>query len=120
MSNRTAVRAGPDTVEKRARHQLDLKFDLRTGRSLRLAKKVKQLDKGRSMLLTLRPDGNPQLLVVGRGHVIPLSISSNRQPARLIHRTSPYENAFHVIRRGDRMQPNTGVADWHPFISSPV
>ena len=67
MSNRTAVRAGPDTVEKRARHQLDLRFDLRTGRTLRLAKKVKQLDKGRSMLLTLRPDGEPMLLVVGRG-----------------------------------------------------
>ena len=42
MSNLTAVCAGPDTVEKRARHQLDLRFDLRTVRDLRLAKKVKQ------------------------------------------------------------------------------
>ena len=75
MSNKTAVRVDLYVLEKRVRRQLDLRFDLRTVRTLRLAKKVKQLDSGRSMLLTLRPDGEPQLLVVGRGFYRPLFIN---------------------------------------------
>ena len=72
--------AGPDTVEKRARHQLDLRVDFHTVRNLRLAKKVKQLDSGRSMLLTLRPDGEPMLLVVGRGFYRSVFINVTRAP----------------------------------------
>ena len=67
MFNQRAICAGLDALEKRARRQFHLRFGLHVGCDLRLAKKVKQLDSGRSMLLTLRPDGKPMLLVVGRG-----------------------------------------------------
>ena len=66
MFNQRAIRAGLDALEKRTCRQFYLRFGLHVGRDLRLAKKVKQLDKGRSMLLMLRPDGKPMLAVVMR------------------------------------------------------
>ena len=75
MFNQRAIRAGLDTLEKRGCRQFDLRFGLHAGRDLRLAKKVKQFDSGRSMLLMLRPDGKPMFAVVRRSFTRSLFIN---------------------------------------------